>query len=75
MINLGATMHLRALSVLQDYSSTLDAFTQGALILILAVAIITSNALIIATIVNFRGKLISQNKPVLKTNIDNLEAL
>lgn len=52
----GATMHLQALSVLQQYNSNLEAFTQGALILILAVAIVTSNALIIATIVNFRGK-------------------
>lgn len=49
-------MHLQALSVLQQYNSNLEAFTQGALILILAVAIVTSNALIIATIVNFRGK-------------------
>ena len=47
-------MHLQALN-LQDYNSTLEAFTQAALILILAIAIVISNVVIIATIVNFRG--------------------
>lgn len=49
-------MHLQGLTSLQVNNSTLEAFTQAALILILAVAIVASNVLIIATIVNFRGK-------------------
>lgn len=53
---LGAKMHLQRLSIQQEYTSNLEAFTQAALILCLAVAIITSNALIIATILNFRGE-------------------
>ncbi|XP_031616540.1 G-protein coupled receptor 52 [Contarinia nasturtii] len=48
-------MHLQRLSIQQEYTSNLEAFTQAALILFLGVAIITSNALIIATIINFRG--------------------
>lgn len=52
---IGATMHLQGLTSLQVYDSTLEAFTQAALILILGVAIVASNVLIIATIVNFRG--------------------
>lgn len=52
----GAKMHLQGLTSLQVNNSNLEAFTQAALILILAVAIVASNVLIIATIVNFRGK-------------------
>lgn len=48
-------MHQQGLSQLKIYGSTLDAFTQAALVLILGVAIIASNALIIATHLNFRG--------------------
>lgn len=54
-LNQGAKMHLQRLSIQQDYTLNLEAFTQAALILFLGVAIVTSNALIIATIINFRG--------------------
>ncbi|CAD7082669.1 unnamed protein product [Hermetia illucens] len=48
-------MHLQALSHLQVNGSTLEAFTQSGLILILAIAIVASNLIIIATFLNFRG--------------------
>lgn len=51
-------MHLPGLTSLQVFNPTLEALTQAALILFLAVAIVASNVLIIATIVNFRGKLV-----------------
>lgn len=49
-------MHLQALSSLQVHNSNLEAFTQAALILALAVAIIAANVILIAAIVNYRGK-------------------
>lgn len=51
----GAKMHLQKLSIQQDYSLNLEAFTQAALILFLAVVVTTSNAVVIATLINFRG--------------------
>lgn len=56
---LGAKMHLQRLSIQQVYTSNLEASTQALIILILGVAIIISNAVIIATIINFRGKCFS----------------
>lgn len=53
-------MHLQALSHLQVYGTTLEALTQAALILILGVAIVAANVLIIASFLNFRGKLIKK---------------
>lgn len=56
-LEIGNRMYLQGLTSLEQvHNSTLEAFTQAALILILAVAIVASNVLIIATIVNFRGK-------------------
>lgn len=56
---LGAKMHLQRLSIQQEYTSNLEAFTQALIISILGLVIILSNALIIATIINFRGKCFS----------------
>lgn len=50
-------MHLQPVLIhLQVTSSTLEAFTLAAIILILAVAIILCNVIIIATLINFRGE-------------------
>lgn len=48
-------MHLQRLSIQQDYTLNLEAFTQAALILFLAVAIVLSNVLIIAALLHYRG--------------------
>ena len=53
---LGATMRLQDLGSLQFYGTNLEALTQGAIITILAIAIVLSNLLIIATYLNFKGK-------------------
>lgn len=53
----GDKMHLQGLTSLQVHNSTLEAFTQAALILALAVAIIAANVILIAAIVNYRGEL------------------
>lgn len=50
-------MHLPGLTSLQQvHNSTLEAFTQAALILALAVAIVAANVILIAAIVNYRGE-------------------
>lgn len=59
-------MHLQALSHLQVYGTTLEALTQAALILILGVAIVAANVLIIASFLNFRGKLIILDLNIFK---------
>lgn len=60
------------LTSLQVQKSTLETFDQAApLILILAVAIVFSNVLIIATIVNFRG---NYTERILSNFIDSLSA-
>lgn len=46
------------LGSLQFYGTNLEALTQGAIITILAIAIVLSNLLIIATYINFKGKFI-----------------
>jgi hypothetical protein len=48
-------MPLQDLSILQVHGSTLEALTQATLILILGIAIVSSNLLIIATFINYRG--------------------
>lgn len=44
------------LGSLQFYGTNLEALTQAAIITILAIAIVLSNLLIIATYINFKGK-------------------
>lgn len=44
------------LGSLQFYGISLEALTQAAIITILAIAIVLSNLLIIATYINFKGK-------------------
>lgn len=56
----GAKMHLQGLTSLQVHNSTLEAFTRAALILALACVIITSNVILIAAIVNYRGAYIGE---------------
>ena len=51
----GVTMH--GLSHLQT-GSTLEALTQATIILILAVAIVISNLIVVATYLNFKGELL-----------------
>ena len=46
---------MHGLSHLQS-GSTLEALTQATIILILGVAIIVSNLIVVATLVNFRGE-------------------